>query len=77
MLKTLPTNVAVNKLQILVYFSASLHTQVQSFNFVQMLANTKCLFQGPDDLFETISQALVNAFDRDAVSGWGAVVYIM
>lgn len=31
----------------------------------------------PDDLFETISQALVNAFDRDAISGWGAVVYIM
>lgn len=32
---------------------------------------------GPDDLFETISQALINAFDRDAISGWGALVYIM
>ncbi|XP_050417962.1 proteasome subunit beta type-3 [Patella vulgata] len=31
----------------------------------------------PEDLFETISQALMNAFDRDAVSGWGAVVYII
>ncbi|XP_038222031.1 proteasome subunit beta type-3 [Zerene cesonia] len=31
----------------------------------------------PDDLFETISQALVNAADRDAISGWGAVVYII
>ena len=31
----------------------------------------------PDDLFETISQALINAFDRDAISGWGAVVHIM
>ncbi|KAJ8314101.1 hypothetical protein KUTeg_008662 [Tegillarca granosa] len=31
----------------------------------------------PDDLFETISQALLNAVDRDAVSGWGAVVYVM
>lgn len=31
----------------------------------------------PEDLFETISQALVNACDRDAVSGWGAVVHIM
>lgn len=31
----------------------------------------------PDDLFETISQALINAFDRDAISGWGATVYIM
>lgn len=32
---------------------------------------------GPDDLFETISQALINAFDRDAISGWGALVYVM
>lgn len=31
----------------------------------------------PDDLFETISQALVNACDRDALSGWGASVYII
>ena len=31
----------------------------------------------PDDLFETISQALMNAFDRDCMSGWGAVVYII
>lgn len=31
----------------------------------------------PEDLFETISQALMNAFDRDAYSGWGAVVYVM
>jgi 20S proteasome subunit beta 3 len=30
-----------------------------------------------DDLFETISQALMNAFDRDAYSGWGANVHIM
>lgn len=34
-------------------------------------------FQGPEDLFETISQALMNACDRDAVSGWGAKVYVM
>lgn len=31
----------------------------------------------PDQLFECISQAMVNAFDRDAMSGWGAVVYII
>lgn len=31
----------------------------------------------PEDLFETISQALVNAVDRDATSGWGAVVHMM
>lgn len=31
----------------------------------------------PDDLFETVSQTLLNAVDRDAYSGWGAVVWII
>jgi 20S proteasome subunit beta 3 len=31
----------------------------------------------PDDLFETVSQCLLSGVDRDALSGWGAVVYIM
>uniref|UniRef100_A0A6M2DI06 Proteasome subunit beta n=1 Tax=Xenopsylla cheopis TaxID=163159 RepID=A0A6M2DI06_XENCH len=31
----------------------------------------------PDDLFEIISQAMMNAFDRDAGSGWGATVHIL
>ena len=31
----------------------------------------------PEDLFETLSQALMNAVDRDALSGWGAVVYLI
>ena len=31
----------------------------------------------PEDLFESISQALLNSADRDTVSGWGAVVYVM
>lgn len=30
----------------------------------------------PEDLFETISQTLLNAADRDAYSGWGAVVWV-
>ena len=30
-----------------------------------------------EDLFETISQTLLNAVDRDAFSGWGAVVHVM
>lgn len=34
-------------------------------------------FQEPDALFETISQALLTAVDRDALSGWGAHVYII
>lgn len=31
----------------------------------------------PEELFEVIGQALINAFDRDAISGWGATVYII
>jgi 20S proteasome subunit beta 3 len=31
----------------------------------------------PEDLFETISQTLLNAVDRDALSGWGAIVHVM
>jgi 20S proteasome subunit beta 3 len=31
----------------------------------------------PEQLFETISQALLNSVDRDAVSGWGAIVHII
>jgi 20S proteasome subunit beta 3 len=31
----------------------------------------------PEDLFETISQTLLNAVDRDAYSGWGGIVHVM
>ena len=31
----------------------------------------------PDQLFEVISQAMINAFDRDAISGWGATVCVI
>ncbi|XP_006882336.1 PREDICTED: proteasome subunit beta type-3-like [Elephantulus edwardii] len=31
----------------------------------------------PDHLFETISQAMLNAVDRDAVSGMGVIVHII
>lgn len=31
----------------------------------------------PDELFETISQALMAALDRDCVSGWGSVVHVI
>ena len=31
----------------------------------------------PEQLFETASQALMNAVDRNALSGWGAVVTII
>ncbi|KAJ3016309.1 proteasome core particle subunit beta 3 [Thoreauomyces humboldtii] len=31
----------------------------------------------PEELFETISQALMSAVDRDASSGWGAIVHVI
>jgi len=31
----------------------------------------------PDELFETISQALLSALDRDSISGWGAIVHVI
>ena len=31
----------------------------------------------PEDLFEVISQSLLSSVDRDAMSGWGAVVHIV
>ena len=31
----------------------------------------------PEELFETISQALLASLDRDALSGWGAVVHVI
>ncbi|KAI2258913.1 proteasome core particle subunit beta 3 [Ophidiomyces ophidiicola] len=40
-----------------------------------VLANS--FTKGPEELFETVSQALLNAVDRDALSGWGAHVYII
>merc|ERR1712144_130459 len=32
---------------------------------------------GPEELFETISQCLLSGVDRDALAGWGAVVYVI
>jgi 20S proteasome subunit beta 3 len=31
----------------------------------------------PEELEEVISQSLVSGCDRDALSGWGGVVYVM
>ncbi len=33
--------------------------------------------QGPEELFETVSQALLSGQDRDCLAGWGAVVNVM
>ncbi|KAG5517862.1 hypothetical protein PMAC_000316 [Pneumocystis sp. 'macacae'] len=46
----------------------------------QLYGICECLWEPdlePDDLFETISQALLNAQDRDALSGMGCVVYVI
>ena len=33
--------------------------------------------QEPDELFETVAQCLLSGVDRDALSGWGGIVYVM
>lgn len=33
--------------------------------------------QEPEELFETVAQCLMSGMDRDALSGWGAVIYVM
>lgn len=35
------------------------------------------MYQGPEELFEVVSQCLLAAVDRDALSGWGAEVHIV
>ncbi|CDU24127.1 probable PUP3-20S proteasome subunit beta3 [Sporisorium scitamineum] len=32
---------------------------------------------GPEELFETVSQILLGALERDALSGWGAIVRVI
>lgn len=54
-------------------------------DLVSRLLSTCCIaaqphvmpHQEPEDLFETISQTLLSAVDRDCISGWGGVVYVM
>jgi 20S proteasome subunit beta 3 len=31
----------------------------------------------PEELFETLSQCLMSGQDRDALSGWGAIVHVV
>lgn len=35
------------------------------------------IIQEPEELFETISQALLASVDRDCLSGWGGHVYVV
>ena len=34
-------------------------------------------YQEAEELFETISQALLSSVDRDCLSGWGGHVYVV
>uniref|UniRef100_A0A6B2G0N3 Proteasome subunit beta type-3 n=1 Tax=Myxobolus squamalis TaxID=59785 RepID=A0A6B2G0N3_MYXSQ len=46
----------------------------------QLLGTCECLWKpnmDADELFETASQAMLNAIDRDALSGWGVVIYLV
>lgn len=52
-------------------------TTVMSVSSAVKCVNTTVCQQEPEDLFETISQAMLNAVDRDAVSGMGVVVHVM
>ena len=37
-----------------------------------------CVYsQEPEDLFEVISQCLLSGVDRDCISGWGGIVYVI
>ncbi|KII67431.1 Proteasome subunit beta type-3 [Thelohanellus kitauei] len=46
----------------------------------QILGMCECLFEPDmdrDRLFETASQCMLNGLDRDAMSGWGVVLYLV
>ena len=48
--------------------------------FLFFLGMCEALWQpdmNTEEIFECIAQALTNALDRDASSGWGAVVHII
>jgi len=32
---------------------------------------------GPEELYETLSNCLLSALDRDSLSGWGAYIYVL
>jgi 20S proteasome subunit beta 3 len=35
------------------------------------------LMQEPEELFEVTAQCLMSGQDRDAISGWGAIIHVM
>lgn len=49
---------------------------VPRLNFNQNLKEIIHL-QDSEELFETVAQCLLSGVDRDALSGWGGIVYIV
>lgn len=47
------------------------------FDAMQIILQLSLYSQDSTNLFEVLSQVLLNAVDRDALSGWGATVCIM
>ena len=60
-------------LRMLLWNDFAVHLAMSLYQIILFLV----FVQEPEELFETISQALLNAVDRDALSGWGGVVHIM
>ena len=44
---------------------------------LSVLRPRDAVMQEPEELFETLSQCLLSGVDRDALSGWGGIVYVM
>lgn len=61
-------------LEIFKGFAAAGHCEEQLFGVCEALYEPNL---EPEDLFEVASQSFLSACDRDAGSGWGAVVYLV
>lgn len=55
----------------------SFHTNFQLPSFQGMCETLWSENLKPDELFESAAQALINAADRDAITGWGSVVHVI
>ena len=47
------------------------------YGFHKSFAIRSCLLQEPEELFEVTAQCLMSGQDRDAISGWGAIIHVM
>lgn len=53
------------------------HYIYKTWGFVLTTLRAKLREQEAEDLFETLSQCLLSACNRDALAGWGGVVHII